>query len=166
MIRKLIFTLKERGVINADHQMALFFAARYLWVEQWVRPRRARGLNIVSDRSFPATAAYQGYAEGGNLTVVERMAEVIFEGCKPDAVLLFDASSEETMKRLRAAGRTEVDPFDRQGIEYFERVIWGYRDMAARQWGGMDWYVINPDLDVSSVSRQVVRCLNHIFDIK
>ncbi len=157
-IRGLIFSLKEKGVINADHQMALFFAARYLWVTEVVRPNLDKGINVVSDRSYFSTAAYQGYAEGGDLETIRKISDIVMDGCKPNAVILLDISPEEAA--LRRNERLENDPFDKTGLEYVKRLVNGYRDMAQNNWGDVPWIIINGEQQVEKVSDDIQRALN------
>lgn len=66
-IRRLIFKLRGENLINADHQVALFFASRDFWVREFVAPNIGAGYDVASDRSYPSTAAYQGYGEGADV---------------------------------------------------------------------------------------------------
>lgn len=157
-IRGLIFSLKEKGVINADHQMALFFAARYLWVTEVVKPNLDKGINVISDRSYFSTAAYQGYAEGGDLETINKIADIVMEGCKPNVVVLLDISPEEAISRRNKRGGN--DPFDNEGLEYVKRLVGGYRDMAQKNWGDVPWVVINGEQPTEKVSNDIRSALD------
>src|SRR5258708_1057899 len=157
-IRGLIFNLKDKGIINADHQMALFFAARYLWVTEVVKPNLDKGTHVISDRSYFSTVAYQGYAEGGDLDTILKIADVVMEGCKPDAVILLDISPEEAA--MRRSKRSESDPFDSEGFSYVTRLINGYRDMAQNNLGNVPWTVINGEQSVEKVSDEIKAVLS------
>lgn len=49
-IRQLIFDLRGKDLIGAEGQMALFFAARKLWVDGVVGPNLEKGINVLTDR--------------------------------------------------------------------------------------------------------------------
>jgi dTMP kinase len=161
-IRKLIFELRRKNLVNADHQMAPFFAARHLWVKNIVAPAIDSGLGVNSDRSYPATGAYQGYAEGGDLKKIEEIAKVIMGRYMPDGIILVDISPETAMSRKNS----DDDPFDNQDIHYFRRVIEGYREMAKVNWSGVRWYVISGEPPIETVFENVKDVLAEIFKKK
>ncbi len=161
VIRKLIFELKGAEAINADHQMALFFAARYFWMLKLLSPNISLGVNVVSDRCFTTTAAYQGYAEGGSLLTIEKIARVVMGEYWPDAVVLLDVSAKEAMRRGEDKG--EFDPFDLQGADYFRRVVEGYREMAATNWAGIQWYVVNGEKSIEEVARELQQVVDGVI---
>ncbi len=163
-IRELIFKLKGKGVINADHQMALFFAARSLWVQNLVAPNLSDGKSVLSDRSYAATAAYQGYGEGGDPSVIEVIAREVMGEYMPNAIILLDISAETS--HMRNANHKDGDPFDDEEIEYTRRVVDGYRGMAERNWSGVPWYKIDAEASIDDVSKQVSIVLNDVFGIK
>src|SRR5512133_3213299 len=76
-IRNLIFTLKGEGLIGAEGQMVLFFAARKFWVDNLVVPNLNNGVHVLGDRCYMSTGAYQGYAEGGDQKRILRIADII-----------------------------------------------------------------------------------------
>ena len=66
-IRELIFALRDKNLVGPEGQVVLFFAARYLWLNSLVKPVLTNGINVLTDRAYTSTAAYQGFAEGGDL---------------------------------------------------------------------------------------------------
>lgn len=165
VIRQLIFKLRGENIINADHQVALFFAARDFWVREFVAANIEVGFDVVSDRTYPSTAAYQGYAEGADLKRIERMTEVIMGKYKPDGIILLDISVEEGVKRNSNSNNDEDDPFDSLGVQYFEKVATGYREMAKTNWSNVPWYVVNGEKPKDDVARDVQVVLRGILGI-
>lgn len=64
-IRELIFRFKGEELIGSEGQMSLFFAARKLWMDEIVVSNLERGVSVITDRSYPSTAAYQGFGGVG-----------------------------------------------------------------------------------------------------
>jgi dTMP kinase len=162
-IRELIFALRERNLIDPGEQMVLFFAARYLWLKYQVKPALAKGINVLTDRAHTSTAAYQGFAEGGDLDQILKVSEVVMEGVKPDAVIFLDVSPETSIKRR--ATETNGDPFDKQGEDYLRRLIAGYRKMAQESWGDLKWYMVNGEGTIEEVQARVSEVLSQIFEL-
>ena len=161
-IRELIFALRDKNLIGPEGQMVLFFAARYLWLNSLVKPVLTNGINVLTDRAHTSTAAYQGFAEGGDLDQILKVSEVVMEGVKPDAVILLDISPETSIKRR--AAETNGDPFDKQNEDYFIRLIAGYREMAQEGWGDLKWYMVNGEGTIEEVQARVSEVLTQIFE--
>lgn len=160
VIRELIFDLRDKKLIGAEGQMVLFYAARKFWVDRVVKPNLKKGINIIADRSYTTTGAYQGYAEGGNQKQILGISEVVIGNTKPDVVILLDVSAETSMKRR---SDPNGDPFDKENKKYFQKIIDGYREMAKKAWGGLTWHIVNGEHDASVVSEEVAQVLEKIF---
>lgn len=160
IIRQLIFDLRDKKLIGAEGQMVLFYAARKFWVDKVVKPNLKKGINIIADRSYTTTGAYQGYAEGGNQKQILGISEIVMGDTKPDDVILLDVSAETSMKRR---SNPNGDPFDKENKKYFQKIIDGYREMAKKSWGGLSWHVVNGEPDVTIVSEEVAQVLEKIF---
>jgi dTMP kinase len=163
-IRNLIFVLRRKELIKAEGQMVLFFAARQLWVVGVVKPNIDKGVNVLTDRSYASTGAYQGYAEGGDQKTILEIADAIMGDYKPDAVILLDVSRETSLKRRGI--NTNGDPFDERPPEYFDKVIAGYREMAAAGWGGLNWFMVNGEMKPELVSEEIAKILEDVFHQK
>lgn len=164
LIREFIFELRGRELITPGQQVALFFAARKVWLDQLVVPILDSGKAVITDRSYPSTNAYQGYAEGTDRSRIEEMVDVVMVEYKPDGIILLDISAEVAVRRN--AVKNERDPYDEQILQYSERVVNGYRRMAKKGWSGVPWYVIDAGQSVEKVARDVRGVLDQIFSVK
>lgn len=163
VIRKLIFDLRDKKLIGAEGQMVLFFAARKFWVEKVVKPSIKDGINVIADRSYTTTGAYQGFAEGGDQKKILKIADVVMGETKPDAVILLDVSAEVSMERRKDPNG---DPFDKESKIYFQKIIDGYREMAKKGWGGLKWYKIDGEPERKVVSESIRLVLEKILNKK
>jgi dTMP kinase len=163
-IRKLIFSLRDKNLIGPEGQMVLFFACRDLWLDGVVAPSINGGVNVLTDRCHTSTGAYQGYAEGGDQKQILAIADTVLGEYKPDAIILLDVSRETSMQRR--GKDVNGDPFDKQGPEYFDRLIAGYREMAKTGWGGLNWYKVDGEPKPEVVSESVAKVLEDIFETK
>ncbi len=163
-IRELIFKLRQKQLIGPEGQIALFSVARYLWVEEFVRPALKAGKIVLTDRCHTSTAAYQGYAEGGSLKQIEDISKAVMEDAYPDAVILLDVSAEVSMRRRQQD--LDDDPFDKEGVAYFERLVSGYRRMARGGWGGLKWFVVDGEKSIDEVAASIKEILEEILDEK
>ena len=112
-------------------ELLLMFAARREHCEREIWPRMDAGEWVVSDRFTDATYAYQGGGHGldsGQIAELERFALGAF---KPNLTLIFDVPVAVGRERL-ATGRA-LDKFERQQVEFFERVRAVYLARAAAE---------------------------------
>lgn len=163
VIRQLIFDLRGQKLIGSEGQMVLFYAARKFWVDKVVNPSLKKRINVIADRSYTATCAYQGYAEGGDQNIILKISDVVMGQAKPDAVILLDVSVETSMERRKD---TKGDPFDKEDKKYFQKIINGYREMAREKWGGLKWYVVDGEPSIKEVSESVAKVFEKIFSRK
>jgi len=159
-IRDLIFKLKSEGIANADHQTALFFASRCIWLDSLVKPSIRKGKIVLSDRFDSSTNAYQGWAEGGNKKTIERFSEAVSDGFKPDAIILIRVSAQIAIERK--SKNKEGDPFDNEDLNYFKKLVAGYDDMAKNKWRGISWFVVNGEKSMKEVAGDINAILDKV----
>jgi dTMP kinase len=132
---------KLRALLLADPmhletEALLMFAARREHIAQVIEPALARGDWVVCDRFTDASFAYQG---GGRGLAREKLAILEYwvqAGLQPDLTLMFDVSTEVARGRVTGMGR-ELDRFEREQAEFFERVRNEYLARAAASKGRM-----------------------------
>lgn len=110
---------------------ALLMAAdRAQHVAEVIRPALSQGQVVISDRYLDSSIAYQGYAAGGPVTGIRCINEQATEGLLPDVTFLLDVALDEIARRRQRAGD---DRFERRGAAFQERVINGFRRLAAEE---------------------------------
>jgi dTMP kinase len=99
-------------------ELYLMFAARVDHIQTVIKPNLAAGKWVLSDRYFLSSCAYQGGGRNINLSLIYSLAEQMLQ---PDYTVFLDVDPQITKERL-AANRDKLDRFDREGIQFFERV--------------------------------------------
>jgi dTMP kinase len=112
------------GSIAPLSELLIIFAARAQHLDEIVRPQLARGATVVCDRFTDASYAYQGYGRGLPESVITATEAIVHPGLEPFLTLLLDAPPELALSRARARGT--ADRFERERVEFFERVRHGY----------------------------------------
>jgi dTMP kinase len=112
-------------------ELLLMFAARREHCEREIWPRMHLGEWVVSDRFTDATYAYQGGGHGLPAEQIATLERFALGGFQPDLTLIFDVPVDVGRARL-AAGRT-LDRFERQQVEFFERVRSAYLARASAE---------------------------------
>jgi dTMP kinase len=144
--------LHDVDVVDLDDRAeALITAAdRAQHIARVVRPTLDAGRSVVSDRSVHTTLAYQGYGRGLDLVEIRRINDWAIGGLWPTLVVLLDAPPDVLAGRMR--GRT-LDRFERAGDAFHERVLEGYRAMAAAD--PKRWIVIGAEGDRDKIAAEI-----------
>ncbi len=128
-IRELL--LHGRDDMHVDTELLLMFAARAEHLARVVRPALATGAVVVCDRFTDATYAYQGAGRGAPDVRIRILEDWVQQGLRPDLTLLLDIPVERGL--VRAGKRGAPDRFEREQIDFFERVRHAYLAAAARE---------------------------------
>ncbi len=154
-----------RGLLQHDHageaicpvtELLLFEASRAQLVSRVIQPALAKGTWVVCDRFTDSTAAYQGYGRGFDLASIIELNRVAVQGCEPDLTLLLDVETQTGLGRMSHRNRqTNVasDRFEREAVEFHERIRAGYLQLA-RRWPGRI-KIVNGMRDEQSVEADV-----------
>jgi dTMP kinase len=126
---------KLRALLLADPmhletEALLMFAARREHIAEVIAPALARGDWVVCDRFTDASFAYQGGGRGLAREKLAILEEWVQEGLQPDLTLMFDVPTEVARNRVNGMGR-DLDRFEREKVEFFERVRNEYLARAA-----------------------------------
>lgn len=149
-IRELLLTPRDEPVHEIT-ELLLMFAARAQHLHTQILPALERGQWVLCDRFTDATFAYQG---GGRGVPEERIAllETLVQGdIRPDHVILLDAPVDTGMARARRRG--ELDRFEQEDLEFFQRIRDAYLARATAQ--PARYHVIDAARPLAEVSEQV-----------
>jgi dTMP kinase len=118
-------------------ELLLMFAARSVHLENFIKPHLEAGTWVVCDRFTDATYAYQGAGRGFAFDSISQLERLVQGTMHPDLTLLLDipvaAGLERARRRNAGAGRAPADRFERERVEFFERVREGYLARAAAE---------------------------------
>ncbi len=115
--------------MDALTEALLVFAARREHLRGVIEPALSRGETVVCDRFTDASFAYQGAGRGLALDHLAALESWVQQGLQPDLTFWFDLDPAQAARR-RAAAR-DADRFEREEVEFFERVRAGYAARAA-----------------------------------
>lgn len=125
--------LAERPSLDPLTECFVFATARAEHVRRVIRPALEAGAVVVCDRYADSTVAYQGYGRGAPLEVVHEVNRLATDGLVPDLTLVLDLDVAEGLRRVRGRQEEVLDPFERLGLEFHERVRKGYRAIHERE---------------------------------
>ena len=119
-----------------------------------VRPALSAGSTVVSDRSVYSTLAYQGYGRELDVDELRRINDWAVGGLWPDLVVLIDTPDEVIAERMSTR---KLDRFEAAGDAFHERVIGGFREMAAAD--PAHWITVAAVGSIQNVGEQIAAAL-------
>lgn len=149
----LIQLIKNNREPLAD--LFLFLADRSLHYQKIVSLLN-HGYFIVSDRSFPATFAYQYYASGLRAIINSKLflawEEISRLKINPDLVLILDIKPKTSLERLKLKSKhSSINKFEK--IKFLAKVRQGFLFWAKK----LNWQVIDAEKSLTEVHLLITR---------
>jgi dTMP kinase len=118
----------EIDKLDGTTEVLLNFAARRDHVRKLIKPSLEAGKIVISDRFFDSTFAYQGFASGVDLAVIESIKTAAIGDFAPDITFLIDVDIEVAMKRI--LGRDSNNRYEKMSLEFHQSVRDGFLEIA------------------------------------
>lgn len=150
-IRELLLQVR-REQVDAMAELLLIFAARAQHIRELIEPALAAGKWVLCDRFTDATYAYQCGGRGVELKTVGRLEELVQGNLRPDYTVLLDVAVEIGMDRAR--GRGDLDRFEQETLDFFERVRSSYLEQAKNSNGR--YRLIDAGRSLDEVQRELL----------
>jgi dTMP kinase len=133
LIRRVVLEAGEQTLVSPT-ELFLYLADRAQHIQEIVRPAIEQGKIVLCDRHTDSTLAYQGYGRGIDRGLLRQLNSIASQGITPDLTLLFDCPVEIGLSRtaqrpFQSSGKRE-DRFEREKIEFHERVRAGFLELA------------------------------------
>jgi dTMP kinase len=146
--------LKNMGPnLDPISQLFLFNASRRELCKKVILPLINQGENVICDRFYPSTLAYQGIYTGHQTAESACLAAI--EGCEPDVILFLHIGWKEAL--LRTKKRGELDNIEKN-LEW-ERVETAYLTLA--ETSPQNWIVVTPtELDPPQTHKTILEALH------
>lgn len=149
-LRELLLGHKHDGMHDLT-ELLLMFAARAEHLHGKILPALETGKWVICDRFTDATYAYQGGGRQLDTSAILTLENLVQGSRRPDLTLLLDLPVETGL--ARAAKRSEPDRFERQKLEFFERVRQAYLEIARQQSERVK--VVDASLELDQVQQQI-----------
>ncbi len=135
-IRPLVLNRPELTIVPLAEAF-LFQADRAQHFARLVLPALQEGKLVITDRCYDASIAYQGYARGVGVELVEQLSMLATQGIQPDLTILLDLEPSQVHNRTDVTSdssgtREERTRFDVEAEEFHQRAREGFRMLARR----------------------------------
>ncbi|MFK8048842.1 MAG: dTMP kinase [Halioglobus sp.] len=159
-IRDLLLQIDTESISDTT-ELLLMFAARAQHIQEVIEPALASGRWVLCDRFTDATYAYQSGGRRIDSRKVQQLEQLVQGELRPDYTLLFDAPVHIGMARAR--GRGELDRFEQEQLDFFERVRRTYLKLAQESSGRFRVVDANQELaevqvQLNEVCKELLTC--------
>jgi dTMP kinase len=158
-LRQLLLCNREEAV-DPTAELLMIFAARAQHLAQVIRPALERGDWVVCDRFTDATYAYQGGGRQLDCALIAQLEQTVQGDLRPDTTILLDLDPRTGLARAASTGA--ADRFEREQLEFFQRVREAYRqraEAAPERYG-----IVDASLPLEQVQRQLRALLEQLLD--
>ena len=156
-------SLQNTGM-TSEAELLLMNASRAQLVREVIRPALAAGEDVLCDRFYDSTIAYQGYGRQLDLGVVRQIIDFAVGDTRPDLTLLLQVplAISEVRRSSRAPGGPKRDRIEEAGRAFFERVEHGFEAIVAAESGRVRR--IDATRTVQEVQEAVWRCVEPLLN--
>ena len=142
-------------------ELLLYEASRAQHTQEKIIPALKEGKIVICERYTMSTAAYQGYARGLDLKMIETLNQIATTGLTPDLTLVFLMSDKYFSSR---GEYLFSDRLEREDKEFRQHMRQGYKNMVGIT---KNAYLLDADSDVEMIHNRVIELLkeHHILDL-
>ncbi len=105
-------------------------ASRTEHVRNVISASLAAGKVVICDRFMDSTRAYQGYAGGVDLALIDHLERVSVGIIRPHLTLVFDIAPELGLERTKSRGDDTETRFERKGLAFHQALRDAFRHIA------------------------------------
>lgn len=158
-IRELLLSIESKEM---DHvtELLLYNAARTQHIKEVINPALERGDIVITDRFSDSTVAYQGFARGIDLHLIDSLDMLATGRLRPDITILLDVDVKTGLARNKSLNKS--DRLELEDISFHEKVRKGFIQIAAREPGRVK--VVDCSGSLDEVRQEVVKIISGLLE--
>jgi dTMP kinase len=146
-----------------EAEAILFAAARADHLQTTIQPALERGTWVICDRYIDSTRAYQGAVGNVDPRLIQGLERLTVGDLIPDMTLILDIDPQVGLARAaERRGIAVTDRFERESLEFHERLRDAYRQIAAND--PQRCVLINADDSKEAVAKAIWDAIDRRFD--
>jgi dTMP kinase len=157
-IRRILLDARNKD-LSPLAELILVAADRAQHIDQVIKPALDQEKWVICDRFVDATVVYQGIARGQDMRLIQILNEATIHRIRPDMTFLLDCpvemGLERAIKRNEAPDHQGQDRFEREAMDFHNRVRKGYLDLANQEKGR--FVMIDASLSEDEVEKEIFR---------
>ncbi|MEK7395888.1 MAG: dTMP kinase [Candidatus Poribacteria bacterium] len=127
-IREMLLDSRNQNMTSRT-ELLLYLASRSQHVEQIIMPALQNGKIVICERFNDATRAYQGYARGLDMDLIEELTKIATGNLEPDLTIILDLEAKEGLIRAEKF-KNYRDRLESESLDFHDKVRKGYLTIA------------------------------------
>ena len=140
-------------------EILLYYSSRAQHVKEVIYPALQENKVVITDRFTDSTVAYQGYARGVDMTIIDRLNDIVVPDLKPFVTFLLDLDVEEGLRRNRQANKE--DRFELEAVAFHKRVRSGFHEIASKDPDRVK--IVDASKNADEVSVEIFRIIEELW---
>lgn len=141
--------------VHSDTELLLMYASRVQHIQNLIKPSLEYGLNVVSDRFYWSSMAYQGGGRGIDFAKLEALNKNFVADCEPDLIIYLDIDPIVGLQRAKKVG--DPDRIEQAGLEFFDRARQTFKSLVQNSNHAVE---IDASLPVLAIEKQIYKILD------
>ena len=164
-IRPLVLNRPDLAIVPLAESF-LFQADRAQHFARLVIPALQEGKLVITDRCYDASIAYQGYARGVGVELVEQLSMLATQSIQPDLTILLDLDPSQVPYRTDTSSdqngqREERTRFDEEAEAFHRRVREGFHMLARKYPARIK--VVDASRSVEAIHQEIVGLVKEVL---
>ena len=141
----------------------LMWASRYEHLIQVIEPALNSGKNVISDRFYDSTYAYQGVAHNLGINKMEKLKKIIIGDIEPDVTFILDIDPKVGLKRSLDRSNQE-NRFESYNIDFHNKIRSAFLEIAKKNKNRC--VVIDASLNEQEINNLIITVIDNLITDK
>ena len=141
----------------------LMWASRYEHLIQVIEPALNSGKNVICDRFYDSTYAYQGVAHNLGIDKMEKLKKIIIGDIEPDVTFVLDIDPKVGLKRSLDRSNQE-NRFESYNIDFHNKIRSAFLEIAKKN--KKRCVVIDASLNEQEINNLIITVIDNLITDK
>ena len=141
----------------------LMWASRYEHLIQVIEPALNSGKNVICDRFYDSTYAYQGVAHNLGIDKMEKLKKIIIGDIEPDVTFVLDIDPKVGLKRSLDRPNQE-NRFESYNIDFHNKIRSAFLEIANKNKNRC--VVIDASLNEQEINNLIITVIDNLITDK
>ena len=141
----------------------LMWASRYEHLIQVIEPALNSGKNVICDRFYDSTYAYQGVAHNLGIDKMEKLKKIIIGNIEPDVTFVLDIDPKVGLKRSLDRPNQE-NRFESYNIDFHNKIRSAFLEIAKKNKNRC--VVVDASLNEQEINNLIITVIDNLITDK
>ena len=141
----------------------LMWASRYEHLIQVIEPALNSGKNVICDRFYDSTYAYQGVAHNLGIDKMEKLKKIIIGDIEPDVTFVLDIDPKVGLKRSLDRSNQE-NRFESYNIDFHNKIRSAFLEIAKKNKNRC--VVVDASLNEQEINNLIIAVIDNLITDK